>query len=114
LSTLYAFMYEHATAITKAVGMKEVPLAVDYRLHEIFEVLLDPAQEALVFQYDSLSLSRCGGDDGLNTHATSVCSDKKKEKEKKDKKEKEKHRKVTATAATADSGAKKKFSRLFG
>ncbi len=50
-------MYEHATAITKAVGMKEVPLAVDYRLHEIFEVLLDPAQEALVFQYDSLALS---------------------------------------------------------
>lgn len=57
-------MYEHATAITKAVGMKEVPLAVDYRLREIFEVLLDPAQEALVFQYDSLS--RCGGD-GLNS-----------------------------------------------
>jgi hypothetical protein len=90
LSTLYAFMYEHATAITKAVGMKEVPLAVDYRLREIFEVLLDPAQEALVFH------------------------DKKKEKETKDKKEKEKHRKVTATAATADSSAKKKFSRLFG
>lgn len=114
MSTLYAFMYEHATAITKAVGMKEVPLAVDYRLHEIFEVLLDPAQEALVFQYDSLALSRCGDDGGLNTHPTSVCSDKKKEKEKKDKKEKEKHRKVTATAATADNGAKKKFSRLFG
>jgi hypothetical protein len=51
LSTLYEFMFENATAITKAVGLKEAPLTVDYRLHEIFEVLLDPAQEALVFQY---------------------------------------------------------------
>lgn len=56
LSTIYAFLYEHLNAISAAVLGNQTNITVDYRLPQLFEILLDASQDSLI-QYVTGSIS---------------------------------------------------------
>ncbi len=125
LFTVHSFLYENMSLLRKPLEKVDTQLTIEFKPHELFEIILDPSLEPLVCQQEKekekqekqenkrASIMDKKTDKDKKDKKTEKEKKKQERKEKKEQKEKEKKEKGKDKDKDKDSSssAKKKFAR---